>query len=294
MSSGRGSGGHGGRRRVKQQHHEEEENHERWAVSYADMMTVLVGLFIVLYAMSNVDQVKYEQLRDSLAAGFGNRAPSILDGSTGAMSGVESFEIAPDIRAQSGVEELTPGGGAEGETEGERNLRLAIEEYERLQQIAAEINAALVSRDLGDQVRFRITERGLVVGMVADDVFFAPDTANLTATAGAVLDTAGPVIGALPDEISVEGHANVLPTSRYPTNWELSSDRATQVLRRLVEHGHVPATRIAAVGFGDSRPLAEPGDLDQLDANRRVDLVILTGAPENVRVLLPSIAANQG
>src|SRR5690554_2473696 len=98
MSAGHGSGGHGGRpRRRRAQHEEEHENHERWAVSYADMMTVLVALFIVMYAMSVVDEDKYNELRQSLAAGFGAPAPVALNGSSGALPGLESFEIAPDF-----------------------------------------------------------------------------------------------------------------------------------------------------------------------------------------------------
>lgn len=292
MSAGHGSGGHG--RSKRKVHEEEHENHERWAVSYADMMTVLVGLFIVLYAMSQVDQTKFEELRESLAAGFGHRAPSLMEGSSGAMAGVENIEITPDLLGETGVDGSQVTVPETEITEAERNASLAQAEYERLDAIAQQISDALARRDLDDQVRFRITERGLMVGLVADDVFFAPDTANLTKTAKRVLDVTGPVLSRLPDQISVEGHANVLPTKRYPTNWELSSDRATQVLRRLVERGHVAPTRIAAVGFGEARPLQDTGGLDALDANRRVDLVVLSGVPDDVRVLLPSIAANQG
>jgi len=98
----------------------------------------------------------------------------------------------------------------------------------------------------------------------------------------------------LPEEISVEGHANILPVSgRYATNWELSADRATQVLRRMVEAGGLPGNRVAAVGFGDARPLDEPGE-DPLEVNRRVDVVVISGLPEQVRMLLPLIAAQKG
>ena len=294
MSSGRGSGGHGGRRGKKHEE-EEHENHERWAVSYADMMTVLVGLFIVLYAMSNVDQVKYEQLRSSLAEGFGNGQPSILEGNAGVLDGVERFEISPSLRedvaeAQAGPAVEDPDSPEEADTTAAdaRTLRLAEEEYGRLEGIASQIANALDDEGLADRVRFRITERGLFIGMVADDVFFSPDAARLTDTAEAVVDTIAPVLVSLDEEISVEGHANVLPSSRYPTNWELSSDRATQVLRRLVETGRIPGNRIAAVGFGESRPL---DSADDLEANRRVDLVVLSDAPETVRELLPRIAA---
>ncbi|MBO1751269.1 OmpA family protein [Actinotalea sp. BY-33] len=294
MSSGRGSGGHGGRR-AKKHEEEEHENHERWAVSYADMMTVLVGLFIVLYAMSNVDQVKYEQLRDSLAAGFGNGQPSILEGNVGVLHGVERFEISPSLRedvaaAQAGPAVEDPDAPEEADTTAAdaRTMRLAEEEYGRLEGIATQIANALDDEGLADRVRFRITERGLFIGMVADDVFFSADAARLTGTAEQVVDTIAPVLVGLDEEISVEGHANVLPSTRYPTNWELSSDRATQVLRRLVETGRVPGERIAAVGFGESRPL---DSADDLEANRRVDLVVLSDAPETVRELLPRIAA---
>lgn len=292
MSAGHGSGGHG--RSKRKVHEEEHENHERWAVSYADMMTVLVGLFIVLYAMSQVDQAKFEELRASLAAGFGHSEPSIIGGSTGAMAGAESVEITPDLKAETVVDGIRVDSPDPEVTEAEKNLALAVAEFQHLEGVAQQINTALAGKNLASQVRFRITERGLVIGMVANDVFFAPDTATLTTTAKAVLDTTGPVLATLPEEISVEGHANVLPTSRYPTNWELSSDRATQVLRRLVENGHVAPARISAVGFGEARPLADTGGADALDANRRVDLVVLSSVSDDVRALLPSIAANQG
>ncbi len=292
MSAGHGSGGHsGGRRRSKGGHEEEHENHERWAVSYADMMTVLVGLFIVLYAVSQVDQVKFEQLRQSLAVGFGNPAPIALEGSSGPLTGIEAFQITPDLRSEAGIEAEQVQMPSPELTEAELRAVAATTEYQRLDAIADQIAAALTPEGLADRVRFRVTERGLVIGMVADDVFFSPASADLTATALRIVDTTAPVLASLPDEISVEGHTNAIPVSgRYPTNWELSSDRATQVLRRLVEVGGVAPHRIAAVGFGEARPIDDPG-VDPLEANRRVDLVVLSSVPEDVRALLPSLAA---
>ena len=290
MSAGHGSGGHGrsGRRRAGV--HEEHENHERWAVSYADMMTVLLGLFIVLYAMSQVDQIKFEALRQSLAAGFGQPAPSMMQGATGALTGVQDFQVVPDLVGETGIEMEQIQTAETVLTEDQRNLQLATVEYQRLDAVAQQIAQALAAQSLGDRVRFRITERGLVIGMVADDVFFSQGSADLTETSRRVLDTMAPVLVGIPDEISVEGHANNIPVSgRYATNWELSSDRATQVLRRLVEQGGIPPTRIAAVGFGDSRPIADTGGLSPEEANRRVDLVVLSGVPDSVRALLPVI-----
>jgi chemotaxis protein MotB len=287
---------HRGRGRRKEHEEEEAENHERWAVSYADMMTVLVGLFIVLYSISQVDQAKFEELRQSLAVGFGHQAPSMLEGSTGALTGVEVTEITPELAPEAGAATtpvVTPT-TVEGETEEERNLAAAAAEYDRLEAIANQVNDALMIQALNDRVRFRVTERGLIIGMVADDVFFTAASAQLSDTAGRVIDTITPVLVALPDEIAVEGHANILPVSgRYATNWELSADRATQVLRRMVEVGGLPGARVSATGFGDARPLDDPG-LDPLEANRRVDVVVLSGLPEAIRMLLPVLAAQRG
>lgn len=293
MSSGHGSGNHG-RKRRKVVHEEEHENTERWAVSYADMMTVLVGLFIVLYAISQVDQAKFEELRQSLAAGFGTTAPAVvMVGGDGALAGAEDVPIVPDLAADTGIDQKTiTTGDVETMSEDARNLQAAVAEYHRLDAIATQIAQALDEQALGDRVRFRITDRGLIIGLVADDVFFSAASAELTEIATHVIDTVTPVLVGLPDEVSVEGHANVLPVSgRYATNWELSADRATQVLRRMVEVGGLPGNRVGATGFGDARPLEGSTGAEALEVNRRVDLVILSGVPESVRTLLPSVAA---
>ncbi len=301
MSSGHGHGGHG--RRPKKHEEEEHENHERWAVSYADMMTVLVGLFIVLFAMSKVDVVKFEKLRQSLAIGFGHEAPSMLAGGSGALTGLSQFEIAPSLKNDVGVpidqqaptaqqsadpDQVTP---ATDLSEEQKNYDLAVVEYNRLEGIANSLAASLAAQGLSDRVRFSVTSRGLIVGMVADDVFFRAASAELTPTAFQILDTLGPVLRDLSEEISVEGNANNLPVSgRYATNWELAADRAVQVLRRLVEVDGLSGQRIAATSFGDQRPLANPQG-DPLAANRRVDLVVLSPVSDSIRHFLPDVAA---
>ena len=295
MSSGHGSGGHG--RRPKKHEEEEHVNHERWAVSYADMMTVLVGLFIVLFAMSKVDEVKFEQLRQSLAVGFGNEAPSMLTGGSGALTGLSAFEITPDLANSASVptdETITPETTVTPETpltEEQKNYDLAVTEFHRLESIADLLAAQLAKVGLEDSVRYSVTSRGLIIGMVADDVFFRPASAELTPTAYQILDAIGPVLRDLSEQISVEGNANTLPAGRnYETNWELAADRAVQVLRRLVEVDGMPGTRIAATSFGDQRPLAgQQGDA--LAANRRVDLVVLSPVPDSVKQYLPEVAS---
>jgi chemotaxis protein MotB len=166
-------------------------------------------------------------------------------------------------------------------------------ELDHLDQIKEAMAQALAQQGLSDQVTFRMSERGLIVGLVANDVFFAAESADLTPAADRVLDTLTPTLLAAVEDISIEGHANTLPTTgRYTTNWELSADRATKVLRHLVETGGLPGIRVSALGFGDTRPLHPGQDEGSLAANRRVDVVILSGAPESVRALLPVLAGN--
>lgn len=300
-----------GRRR---QPEEEAVNHERWLVSYADMVTVIMALFIVLYAISQVDQVKYESLRASLAAGFGVAQTSVLPEGGGPMSDTSSQARFPTV--ENIVPNLTDGlitNNAAGDLEpietdsaqsiaaaqaaqaaaelgSEADLRAAEQEYDNLVGIRERIREALDDKDLGDAIEFRISKEGLVIGMITNDVFFATASNELTTVSASVIDTITPFIARLPNHVSIEGHADVVPTgSAYKTNWELSSARATTVLRRMIEVGDVAPDRVAAVGFGDARPLVKGKDRASLAANRRVDLVVLSTQPERVRALLPVV-----
>jgi chemotaxis protein MotB len=283
-------------------HEEEHVNHERWLISYSDMITVLMALFIVLFAISQVDQDKYIALRDSLSAGFQDQTgtDSVLDGSHGTLTGESVVPDTSPVDGTSGLVDADAGLGSQGTNPSPAPpaasvdaavLAAAKKEAAHLEELRDAIAKQLAAQHLGDAVRFRIDERGLVLGLVADDVFFAPASAELTGTARKVLDVAGPALRGVREQISVEGHANVLPVSgRYATNWELSSDRATQVLRHLVEKDRLPGGRIMAVGYGDERPLERGHSASALEANRRVDLVVLSSAPEAVRALLPAVS----
>jgi chemotaxis protein MotB len=272
----RGRGGEG---------HEEEENVERWTVSYMDMVTVMMCLFIVLFAISQVDQQKFYALRDSLAATFGQppgATVQVLDGGQGVLAADSVVPDPPDVTNYSG-------GPVQG-AEDAGNILAAREEVADLKELQRLIQEALEQRQVASDVSFSITERGLIIGLVSADVFFSAESAHLTDDALQVIDALSPVLAPRPHDIAVEGHANNLPTQRYPTNWELSADRASQVLRRMVEHGGVVPERMRSVGLGDAHPLSAEG-LDPLEVNRRVDIVVLSDAPESVRVLMPQVVA---
>ncbi len=273
-------------RRRRRGGHEEEEhvNHERWMASYMDMVTVMMCLFIVLYAIGQVDEVKFIELKESLAASFGAPATSrveVIDGGSGVLTSDAIVPSREDVSNQSG--------GPVQSADRAASLQMAQDEARRLDQLRDQISDALEQRALRGDVTFQISERGLVVGLVSGDVFFDAESAGLTPEAAAVVDVLAGLLAGGPDEISVEGHANTLPTTgRFATNWELSAARATTVLRRMVEVGHVSPDQIRAVGFGDAHPV-DPGTADPLSVNRRVDVVILSDAPESVRSLIPAV-----
>jgi chemotaxis protein MotB len=273
----------GGKRRKK---HEEEEhvNHERWMASYMDMITVMMCLFVVLYAIGQVDEVKFIQLKESLAASFGAHSTAavvVVDGGTGVLSSDAVVPSKNDITNQSGG----PVQGADKAA----NIELAEQEVEEFSELHERLSNELQKRGLAEDVTFTLTERGLTVGMVSADVFFGPESAELSDQARGVVDAVAGVLRTDRRDIAVEGHADVLPSNRYATNWELSADRATKVLRRLVENGGIQAHRIRAVGLGDAYPSAD-GGVEALAQNRRVDLVVLSDAPEDVRALIPQVA----
>lgn len=285
------------KRKTAPEEHEEGAGRERWLVSYSDMLTVLVGLFIVLYAISQVDQAKFQALAASLNAGFGGSSQSVLDSGSSILA--ENSSVIPLIKPEDATDVSTAlrndktqefTGDSADQAIDPKDLSAAREEYQSLVELANKLDARLAKKGLDGMVSYKINERGLVVGLVSDELFFVADTAELTDQSRSVVDNLAPTLKKISNELSIEGHANSIPSTRYRSNWELSSDRATQVLRRFVEKGKVSAERTAAVGFGDARPLKDNAKASGLKANRRVDIVILSDKPERVRELIPQVA----
>ena len=288
-------------------HDEEHENHERWLITYADMLTLLMVLFIVLFAMSQVDKKKFAELAQGLASGFGaksvtfNAQSSIMDG-RGSDSSV--LPMMPNVSPQ-----LSNSTGAQtaGATANDAAAKAAVAAAERatatkqaadvareidnLKKVQEEITAALKAKNLDKSVLFSIDQRGLVVTVVTSSVVFAGDRADLLRPGQEILDAVVPAIRALPNSIEVDGHTNQLPvpTVNYPSAWELSTARASTVVRYLIGHG-MAADRMSAAGFAGTRPLIPPSDPRSVTMNRRVDIVVLSTLPPDERALLPAAA----
>lgn len=258
-------------RRGRRDFGDEHEEHvdERWMASYMDMVTVLMCMFIVLFAMSTVDEKKFEQLRNSLATGFG-------------ATDVQAIDIAQGVVVPVDLVDL--------EAEGFTDLELAEIEVDVLTRLKEAMRAALAEQSLEYLVDFKFDERGLTVGLVGTETFFQGNRVDLSAKAVQVLDAVAPALASSKREVSVEGHADRHgSTGIYPTDWELSSGRATQVLRRMVEHGRVPQGHIAAVGYGSARPMKSGSDPVSMAMNRRVDVVVLSTQPDSIRKLIPGV-----
>jgi chemotaxis protein MotB len=293
---------HPGRKRPKKHEEEEHENHERWLVSYADMVTLLMCLFIVLFAMSQVDKAKFAALASGLSASFG--APiTALPGTTPEGSVLDALPAPVDLAAGIAPEQKAAQADVEAaaaQAAAERAKRVASEAagaYDELTAARDKIDAALTAAGYGGAARYEIDERGLVVHIVADAVLFDAEEAVLRPDGQAILDAVAPTLTALPNVLRVEGHANHLPVTRggkWPSNWELSAYRATTVLTYLARDG-VPEPRMYAAGYGSTQPLVPETDPTAITVNRRVDIVVLSNASAEANALLPGIdAAHRG
>mgnify|MGYP001627384874 CR=1 FL=1 len=277
---------------------------ERWLVSYADMITVLMVLFIVLYAMSQVDQNKYTALRDGLASTFGQevasaKAPPVLDdtgdstlafGRSVNQSQSQESEVTREVKDQvkNQVQQVRA-------QDLQRTQAEAGAEADRLRDVWKRLQAALRKHGLQDDVETRIDDRGLVVSLVSRHVVFDSDRATLSARGERIVDTIAPVLRELPDRLSIDGHTNQVKVKpRYfASDWDLSVARAVTVVRRLNEVDGVPQHRMVATGAGHTRPLRDPSKPGAQEINKRVDIVILTSLTGQAKDLL-AVAAHPG
>lgn len=223
----------------------------RWLLTYADLITLLMAFFVVMYAMSNVDKKKYETLSVSLkqALHVGGSADNLIADRLGQMQ--MQSPLPTDIQAMENAE---------------------------FQKIIDKVRNPSAAEELSSTV-FIIDERGLVISFM-DTLLFDLGRADLRPNALPVLDR---VAGAIKESvilIRVEGHTDDLPiaTLQYPSNWELSAARAIAVTRYFITRHGIEPRRLSATGYGESRPLVANTNEENRKKNRRVDIVVLRSA----------------
>lgn len=282
-------------RRRRHDEHEEEASHERWLVTYADMVTLLMVLFIIMFAMSTVDQKKFTALRDGLADGFGhsvnilNGANAMLDDTGAVEPGSNAYDAAiqelPTSQQSAAQQAVNQAVDQAMQQQDQRQFADAKAQVDDLVKVWHQMQSALAKKGLADDVRAKIDARGLVVSLVSKHVVFEPDMATLTVRGQQILNTIAPILTTLPEPIEVDGHTNQVKVkpAYYPTDWELSSARADTALRWLNEHDGLPDHRLSAAAFGHTRPLVDPKVRGSQDINKRVDVIVLSQAPAATR-----------
>lgn len=240
--------------------HEEHVNHERWLVSYADFITLLFAFFVTLYAISQVDAKKMGQLVESMQTAFdtkvfdsGSPKLSLSDGQS---KGTEQHKL---------VEPISP----------------AVAPSKTLLSVETIIKGQLVHAGFVDRVRLIQERRGLVVTLT-EAGFFPPGQAALMDSSQMVLNAIVESLLPIPNHIRIEGHTDNTPihTPQFPSNWELSTDRATYILSYLTSHYAFDPSRLSVAGYGEYRPVASNNTVAGRILNRRVDLVILSEEEE--------------
>ena len=249
---------------------EKHANHERWLVSYADFITLLFAVFVVLYAMSQTDKKKVEEVMQSIQASFGmstmGAAPKIN------VIPSRPVEVIPVIKPELSIvptARLSPGRG---------KTRAEDKDF---RQIKSSIEAYLVKQGAQNKVALNITRRGLIVSL-KEAGFFDPGQATIKPSAYELINTIAEAITQYNNPLRIEGHTDNIPinTTQFPSNWELSTARASNGLKYLIKYFNVEPEKISATGYGEFRPVADNSTQDGRSKNRRVDLVMLSGDGE--------------
>jgi chemotaxis protein MotB len=237
---------------------------ERWLLTYADMITLLMALFMVLFSISSVNISKYKSLQKSLQDAFSGKTlkggQSILE-----QGAAQTKAPVPQTAAIAPATVIHPKTKGQGDKDQDlKRLQARIEEYAK-------------SHGLTKLLETKITRRGLMVRLLTDDVLFESGDARLKSGSYPLLNEIGQL---LRDEVKrptvVEGHTDSVPISgggQYPSNWELSTARATSVVRYLIDHG-AHATRLSAAGYAATKPLASNSTDTGRHRNRRVEIVV--------------------
>jgi chemotaxis protein MotB len=222
---------------------DDKENLERWLLTYADLITLLLAFFILLYSMSRFDAEKFKSLSNALR--------SVLRGASASPLPHETIMMMDD-----------PGNGPI--KTGDLNF------------LKSHIDELLVEKGLTDKISATVEDRGLVI-RISESAFFDLGSADLKDQAKGILDLFGSVLSEIPNHVRIEGHTDNLPikNEKYPSNWELSTYRATTCIRYLIETYGMKPDRISAMGYSEYRPIAGNDTPEGRNQNRRVDIVVL-------------------
>lgn len=255
---------------MRRKRHEEHVNHERWAIPYGDLITLLLAFFVVMYAMSAVNEGKYRVLSQSMMEAF-HGTSRVIAPSDMAPNAPASAAPVVDPQANGRGSALTPislpGSAAQpAPTKEQQNLSAIQRSVEQALQ-------PLIDKKL---VVIRRTPSWLEIE-IRTDILFPSGVARIAPQAQSVLDSLAGILAPFPNPLRIEGYTDNKPinTAVYPSNWELSAARAASVARLFSDHGVTPG-RLGIMGWGEVRPIADNATEDGRNRNRRVLVVVLS------------------
>jgi chemotaxis protein MotB len=257
---------------ARKKKHEEHANHERWLVSYADFITLLFAFFVVLFAASNADEQKAGQVAQAVQVAFSELAIFT--------PGSKVFSLSDGNGVSDSVGIV---GNTSGAFPGTQLVATDAGHLDSIQQVEQQLAVALGEQIEDGAVRLKVDERGLTISL-AEAGFFASGSAEINEDGLPILDSIIQKVVELPYDVRIEGHTDNVPisTARFPSNWELSTERATNVLQYMVATGAVPPSRLSVGAYGEIRPVASNETEEGRSLNRRVDIVVLNTAMDEL------------
>jgi len=301
------------RRRGKKKGKGEEGGGEAWLLPYSDLMTLLLAVFIVLFAVSKMSQTKSNQM----AAAFRN---TLLVGGAGVLNngGDAAIKISPngndsgvingvatqtgESSTETGTEQQTAVGkesqstaeppGTESQVSPvttsesqpiDAKTGLSEKEYQNMDALKKQLDALFQSEGLNAETTTSIDSRGLVIHL-NNVILFNSGSADIKSESIGTLEKIATIINSLNNYIRIEGHTDNVPisSSTYPSNWELSAARATSVVRLFVSQSNVSPDKLVAVGYGEYKPIADNSTPEGKAKNRRIDIIVLSDKYNNL------------
>lgn len=270
---------------ARRHEHEDHVNHEAWAIPYGDLVTLLLAFFVVMYAVSSINEGKYRVLSDSMVAAF--------RGSPKTTAPIEVGDKAIKVRRDDTVAGLHPSQALKLPEPTSDAQRSVVEHFGPLDADAGPEHAGTEHSlgELAEQVERAMEEligRNLVTVTrkplwleveIKTDILFPSGSAEIETQAISILQNIAAILAPVQSPIRVEGHTDDRPinTMQFPSNWELSGARASRIVRLFESLGIDPA-RMSVAGMGEHRPVADNLTVEGRNRNRRVTLLILDAA----------------
>ncbi len=258
---------------------------ERWLLTYSDMITLLLALFVILFAMSNISQKKLDAVHQSIISGFSHffatksSGPGLLDQTSlvnhpGTSNTIyhplTSTPLHPITSSSTLASASTP-------PQAVPPTSSALPGQLPLSTIYSQIGQALQAKGLAAASQLVMETRGVVVRIYTDNAFYASDVATLSTVGDEVVDTIASVLKSDRNDVVVEGYTDSQPIvgGPYSSNWELGAMRAVNVVQRFIHVDGINENRLAAVSYGKTRPVVPNTTPQNMAENRRVDVVVL-------------------